>query len=232
MSSTRTFIIDCPVCKAKVAAGEEGRAESTGFDHENGEPWGQRLYVGHCPRCHSLVAGESVQTGFENFDSDEDIWSDAVRIFPNPPKSFASLRIPEVVRDSLAEADRSLQANANVAACAMLGRALEAVCRDILEARGRTSQKTSAPKKKLMLAAGIKELRKKNIIDDRLFEWSQQLHAFRNIAAHPEVTPISRQDAVDLQTFVYAIVEYIYDLSDRYNEFKVRLEKRGKRQKD
>jgi len=32
-----------------------------------------------------------------------------------------------------------------------------------------------------------------------------------------------------LQAFVYAIVEYIYDLTDRYEEFKARLEKRSKR---
>ena len=44
------------------------------------------------------------------------------------------------------------------------------------------------------------------------------------IAAHPddEATAISRQDALDLQAFVYAIAEYIYDLADRYEEFKAR----------
>ena len=103
-----------------------------------------------------------------------------------------------------------------MAACVMFGRALEAVCRDIL-----LDKKDPKPKR-MMLGEGIKELKAKNVIDQRLFDWSQQLQAFRNIAAHPEGTPISREDAEDLQAFVHAIIEYIYDLADRYEEFKER----------
>lgn len=82
-----------------------------------------------------------------------------------------------------------------------------------------------------MLAEGIKRLREAKVIDDRLYEWSQQLRAFRNLAAHPEDITISRNDAEDLQTFVNAIVEYVYDLADRYEEFKERVDARAKRKK-
>lgn len=75
-----------------------------------------------------------------------------------------------------------------------------------------------------MLSEGIKQLREKKIIDERLYDWSQQPQAFRNLAAYPDDTKISREDAEDLQTFVYAIVEYIYDLADRYKDLKKRLE--------
>ena len=74
---------------------------------------------------------------------------------------------------------------------------------------------------------GIKQLREKDYIDSRLFDWSQHLHAFRNLAAHPDSdADITRQDAEDLQAFVYAITEYIYDLADRYEEFKERQAER------
>jgi hypothetical protein len=135
---------------------------------------------------------------------------------------------------SLAEADRALQANANIAACVMFGRALEAVCRDILHRHKPTGPAPAAkvtPKKKIMLAEGIRKLKEIKVIDDRLYDWSQQLHAFRNLAAHPEDVSISREDADDLRTFVYAIVEYIYDLTERYNEFKDRVERRKNKQK-
>ena len=257
-----TFIIDCPWCKAKVAANEKGRAERAYFDDEAGEPTGYRLYVGSCPSCAALLAGESTQVGFAGYDSDDDVWTDVVRVFPKPGRTFSSTRIPRVVTDSLLEADRSLQANANIAACVMLGRALEAVCRDLLEPTVSASLPPPAPlppsppqppsttppvatpasatatpatplpkKKKIMLAEGIRQLKEKKFIDERLYDWSQQLHAFRNLAAHPEDVSISRDDAEDLQTFVYAIVEYIYDLTDRYNEFKNRLEKRNRRKR-
>lgn len=230
---TKTFIVDCHWCKAKVAAEERGRAESSGMTEADGDPFGHRLFVGVCPSCHSLLAGESQQTAFGGYDSPEDEWSDVVRVYPRPPKAFNSYRIPKVVKDSLVEADRSMQANANVAACVMLGRALEAVCRDVL---AREESDKSAPpsvqsKKKITLGEGIKKLRERKIIDDRLYDWSQQLQAFRNLAAHPEDIEISRNDAEDLQTFVYAIVEYIYDLADRYEEFKQRVADREKKKK-
>ena len=171
------------------------------------------------------------------YDSEEDRWSDVTRVYPKPPKTFSSYRIPRVVLSSLKEADRSLQANANIAACAMLGRALEALCRDVLDSdlevtKGASTNATATKsKKKVMLDEGIKKLRDKKVIDDRLYDWSQQLRAFRNLAAHPEDIKISREDAEDLQTFSYAIVEYVYDLTDRYEEFKERLDSQKKRKK-
>ena len=236
-ANQRTFIVDCPWCKAKVAASESGRAERSGYDDDAGEPHGSKVLVGICPSCSSILVGETDQIGFEGYDSEEDRWSDVVRIFPKPPKVFSSFRIPKVVKDSLNEADRSLQAGANIAACVMLGRALEALCRDILDSAPETPSTTTTPvtpakpKKKIMLGEGIKKLRDSKVIDDRLYDWSQQLQAFRNLAAHPEDISISRHDAEDLQTFVNAIVEYVYDLADRYEEFKSRADARAKRKK-
>lgn len=254
-----TFIIDCPQCKAKVAANEEGRAERKYWEGPDGdvEPIGCRIHVGSCPNCRGLLAGMSTQVAFEGYDSDEDQWSDIVRVHPKPVRTFRSSRVPRVVTESLAEADICMQGNANIAACAMLGRVLEAVCRNILEPSPDPSigdfpeidvkaavdsmapsspeippvSARKSPRSRIMLAEGLRKLNEKGIIDARLYEWSKQLHAFRNLAAHAEDVPISREDAEDLQTFVYAIVEYIYDLTDRYNEFKARSDKRANRQK-
>jgi Domain of unknown function (DUF4145) len=230
-----TFIVDCPYCKAKVAAIESGRAEIFIVDEQSGQPYCKMVFVGNCPKCKFILVGESDQVEFKNYDASEDLWSDIVRVYPKPPKAFSSERIPKVVSVSLDEADRSLQAGANIAACAMLGRALEALCRDVLEPKPKKDDTPAAtptkPTKKLMLWDGIRKLRDAKVIDDRLYEWSQQLHAFRNLAAHPEDITISRNDAEDLQTFVNAIVEYVYDLADRYEEFKERVAARAKKKK-
>lgn len=204
----------------------------SGYNDAAGEPYGIALFIGECPSCNSLLAGESHQLEFEGFDSHKDRWSDIVRIHPKPPKTFLSYRIPNAVRVSIAEADKSLQANANLAACVMLGRALEAVCRDLLvpsSSPPQTASLSAMPTKPIMLGEGIRKLKDNGLIDERLYDWSQQLHAFRNIAAHPTDDSISREDAEDLQSFVYAIIEYIYDLTDRYNEFKERIVKKTKR---
>jgi hypothetical protein len=222
--SNPTFIIDCCWCKAKVAAMELGQGTNIGYDPESGDPFGHRLYIGKCPTCGNLLAGESDQTHFPCYNAEYEKWTEIVRVHPMPPKRFRSYRIPKQLSDSLSEAELSLQANANTAACVMLGRALEALCRDILNTHdSKISQSSSVTSKKIMLGEGIKRLRDLNFIDARLFDWSQELHAFRNIAAHPDDFHIERQDAEDLQTFAYAIIEYVYDLAERYNEFKARI---------
>lgn len=229
-----TFIIDCPQCRAKVAAPESGRAEAFGTEDESGIPYGERVVIGKCPRCASILVGQSVQLDFEGLDADQDRWSDVTRVFPKPAKAFSSYRIPRVVTDSLLEAERVMQAQAYTAACVMLGRALEAMCQNILDPPAQSSDpfdplgtsaapQTPAKKKKFIrLDEGIKSLRAKKVIDDRLYDWSQQLRAFRNVAAHAQDVVISREDAEDLQSFVYAIVEYVYDLADRYEQFQAR----------
>jgi hypothetical protein len=213
----RTFIIDCPVCRAKVAAVESGSASRSYYDDDAGEPFSERVQLGKCPICKHILVGHSEQIEFAEVNSDYDRWSDVVRVYPLPPKSFSSIRIPSVVKESLVEADKSLQAGANRAGCVMLGRTLEGLCQDLL-------------KKKVMLAEGIKQLKAKNLIDDRLYDWSQQLRAFRNLSAHPDESVITRQDAEDLHAFVNAMIEYVYDLSDRYDEFKSRADAAKKKQ--
>lgn len=206
----QTFIIDCPFCKAKVAAIEQGSGTYV-YSDDDFEPVGTKLIIGSCPNCRELLVGKTNQIAFEGYEgADRDRWSrNVVRVYPNPQKTFRSLRIPQSALESLSDADRSLQANANIAACAMFGRALEALCRDVLGA-------------KIMLGPGVTMLKDKGFIDERIYDWSQQLRAFRNLAAHPDEISVSKEDAEDLQSFVYAIFEYIYDLTDRYEEFKAR----------
>jgi Domain of unknown function (DUF4145) len=224
------FIIDCPVCKAKVGAEEKGRMQRGGWIDEAGEPWGDLLLMGSCPKCKTYLVGTARQTHFHGFEDEEDVWTDIVRVYPSPPKTFSSYRIPHVVTASLSEADKAIQADAHMAACVMFGRALEAVCRNILIPKDDDDGTTDDKKKNLMLGAGIKQMREKNIIDDRLFDWSQHLQVFRNLSAHPDENfSVSRVDAEDLQAFVYAIIEYVYDLTDRYEEFKQRLARQATR---
>jgi Domain of unknown function (DUF4145) len=250
------FIIDCPVCKRQVVAIQTGHAvrrfrqesgELFGEKLVVGKcPHCQNLLAAHTTQIDftNFLRKEKERQDardsgrFSYYDDDDDnryddkdfdppeIWSRLTRIYPNPTKTFSSSRIPPSVKTSLADADKALQADASIASCVMFGRALEAVCRDVLLTdEEKKAVKVGTKRKRVMLGLGIRQLRDKNIIDDRLFDWSQHLHAFRNLAAHPEddeTLAISRQDAEDLQAFVYAIIEYIYDLTDRYQAFKGR----------
>lgn len=101
----------------------------------------------------------------------------------------------------------------------MMGRAVEGACRHLLKDKIDHGES-------LMLGKGIELLKTHGLIDSRLYEWSKELHAFRNMAAHPDEFEISRQDAEDLLAFTNALVEYVYDLADRYNEFRSRNQKK------
>jgi|SRR4051794_18642360 hypothetical protein len=217
------FIVDCPSCKAKVAAIEGGRSDASGMGDY--EPYAESLHVGKCPSCSTLLAGYRYQLDFGGFDAEEDRWSEIVRVYPEPPTSFSSSNIPSIALVSLGEGERALQVDSNHAACLMFGRALEAVCRDVLTEKNQFGQPIKESiKKNLTLAEGIKLLRQKNIIEARLYEWSQELRGLRNIAAHADDSDtISRQDAQDMKVFVNAIIKYIYDLNERCNEYKARM---------
>jgi hypothetical protein len=227
-----TFLIDSPRCKARVGAENGTYIDRAWFDDDAGEPYGERVIVGKCPTCTVILAGRAEQLTFANYQGeDQDTFGDVVRVYPEPPKVFTSYRIPRPLTQSLTEADRSFQAGANIAACVMLGRALEALCRDVLEKADQAADQPEQKRKRVMLNSGIRELRERKVIDDRLYDWSQSLAAMRNLAAHPEDITVSRQDVEDMRAFVYAITEYVYDLTDRYNEFKEREEEKKKPRK-
>lgn len=57
-------------------------------------------------------------------------------------------------------------------------------------------------------------------IDDRLYGWGKELNKQRNIAAHPDTTPISQREAQYVFDFALAIAEYVYVLTAKFERFK------------
>lgn len=193
------MIIECPYCQASVDAKVIG--SHSAYDPE-ADPAPFKASLLECPRCNnSLLAGQDDPT----FDGH---WDAPARLWPSP-KRFLSWSIPNLVRDSLEEAERCLRASAYMASAVMCGRALEGVCRHF---------KTKSP----YLGGGLKELLENDIIDKRLFQWSQELQKHRNLAAHATDRAINRQDAEDLLEFVVAICDYIFVLNEKFNEFMKR----------
>lgn len=200
-----TFPADCPVCEARVSA------EIIGTDaifEENGRPEYRVCFV-RCPGC-----GRGLLARQEYVDDNEwghHEWSAAVRLWPLPDRE-AHHAIPAIVQVSLDEAHRCRRAGAYTACAVMCGRALEGICVHFGA--------------KSMLAKGLADLRDRKIIDERLFDWGEQLRHHRNIGAHASITDhISREDATDLLEFVGAICDYIFVLSARFDAFMARKSK-------
>jgi Domain of unknown function (DUF4145) len=79
--------------------------------------------------------------------------------------------------------------------------------------------------KKRTLAEALKDLQLQGIIDGTLAAWADALRVIGNIGAHYTGTAVSRQEAEDALAFAEALLDHIYVLRKRFNEFKARLKK-------
>ena len=197
------MLIECNECKAKVDA------EVLSFhEHLHADIFSYRTYLLKCPSCNIALVGESE----EIFNDGEKYWSDVTRVFPSP-RRLIRYGIPEVVSNSINEAERCMQAGAFLATAAMCGRALEGICRHF---------KTKGS----YLGPGLKELKEKGIIDARLFEWGEELREQRNKAAHATEEEMSAEDASDVLSFTYAIIDYVFLLALKFKRFQERKKER------
>jgi hypothetical protein len=191
------MLIECSNCEAKVDA--KVLAEKNIPANEDSDPY-KYLFM-ECPSCHSIMLGgselEPVEDGNWSFRS-------AKRLYPEPPIYFDH-SIPKTARQSLYEAKKCLSVGAYSAAAVMCGRAIEAI----------SISKTTAKS----LADGLKKLKDQNIIDQRLYDWGEALRKERNMGAHANESDISKDDARDVFDFAKAFCDYIYVLSEKYEEY-------------
>ncbi len=123
------------------------------------------------------------------------------------------MSIPETIRTCLLEARKCLHATAYTACVAMSGRAIEAMCRHF-------------ETKKETLFEGLKELHERSVIDARLYQWGDELRKHRNLAAHATGAKFALADAKDLYDFSTAICDYVFVLTQKFEDFKKRQAKK------
>lgn len=202
------MLIECSLCEGKVSTNLLGEKM---FKDEHGQPSSKSVFL-ECVECGSVIVGTCDFVG--DVDDYRD-WSSPIRMWPEGPANL-HYTVPDKIKKSLNEAQKCYT-SATYSACAvMCGKALEGICAD----------KGSPPKS--MLAGGLKFLKDKSIIDQRLFEWGEALRKQRNIGAHAGEDEVTRQDARDVLDFAMAICDYVYELSDKYEEYKARQEKKEK----
>lgn len=199
------MLIECPYCESIV----DGKIIGEHVSIPEDDPFPFKVILLECPVCQSPLLGcqELVQTSI-----DQEEWIDGKRLWPKPTNSSNSL-IPSIVRDSLEEAQKCYNAKAYGACAVMCGRALEGLCKHY-ETRSKN------------IAGGLKELIEKKIIDDRLFQWGEALRNQRNLGAHATNEKITKDDAHDVLDFANAICDYVFVLSNKFEEYVKRQQKK------
>lgn len=194
------MLIECSYCDSKVDA------KILSKHIANNPEWGpdERTYFLECPSCRKALIGVQECYGYDP-SVEEEIWSDIIRVYPSPKRAMHN-EIPEIVRCSMEEAEKCFKARAYTAAVVMSGRALEAIC-----SYYNTSNK--------MLQKGLLELKEKEIIDKRLYEWGEEIRKHRNIGAHASDLKITKDDAEDVLNFIMSMCEYIFVLTVKFQKF-------------
>jgi hypothetical protein len=107
------------------------------------------------------------------------------------------------------EAQVCFESAAYTAAVVMVRRTLEGVCREM----GST---------KRTLAESLKDLQSRGLLDNRLIDWSNALRVLGNEGAHFTGRRVSREDALDAIALCEALLDYVYVLTARFQEFQER----------
>jgi hypothetical protein len=201
----RTLI--CPHCGKPVSAGVKGVAVWSGMG-TNGEGLGPpaEWALVQCSKCRlpSLQVREDYGRGFED--------NEPVFVYPAPQRISSS--VPASLRREWEEARACLDAKAYAACVVMVRRTLEGTCKE---------QGVSGPN----LARSLQKLRSQGLIDGMLAEWADALRKAGNLGAHFKGEAISREDAEDSLAFAEALLDHLYVLRQRFDDFRRRLNERN-----
>ena len=201
------MLIECPRCVARVDARVLGEQTLPATDET--DPY--VYFFLQCPSCEDiLLAGAEADPDPNN----ETGLFELQRLWPKPNETLLGF-VPAITRRAIEDAQKCYSTGVYSACAVMCGKALEAICVE------KTGKKT--------LAEGLKELRNLKIIDDRLFAWGEALRKERNIGAHASEELTTQEDARDILDFAMAICEYVYFLTEKYEEYLERKSKRGKK---
>jgi len=138
----------------------------------------------------------------DGFEADEPRF-----VYPEPRS--LSQNIPDGLRQEWAEARACFDAKAYKATVVMVRRTLEGTCRE----QG-VSERT--------LAQSLKKLEQQSKITGMLVEWADLLRVVGNEGAHYTGRDVTREDAEDSLSFAEALLDHLYVLQKRFDEFKSR----------
>ena len=200
----RAFL--CPKCGEPSKSKVHGRVVS--YDPEAGPPAEFALVQCSHDDCQSPLVQVREDYG-RGFDGDKP------GIYYPAPRRL-SHAIPRALRGEFAEARKCFDAKAYGATLVMVRRVLEGTCAD----QGST---------KHTLADSLKELQTQGKIDGLLAEWADLLRVVGNEGAHCTGYAASVQDAEDALDFTEALLDHLYVLRARFDDFKGRQRNRKRR---
>ena len=123
--------------------------------------------------------------------------------------------VPNLVARAYREAQRAYQVKLYESCVIMCRKCVEAVCSEHGESKG-------------SLPSRLKRLRESGVIDNAIFNWSNELRLAGNIAAHVDSkSQIMEHDAKDVLEFAKALLLYVFELQNRLQTYRKRRSKQN-----
>ena len=195
------IVISCPICEQVIKT-----EEKASFVREEGDiELNEKYILTECLSCRHILLGKKrwFMDTFESgwYHNTETLW-------PSNSDSRDFSSFPEKVKRDLLDAQKCFNNSIYSATAVLCGRALE---RLVKEKAGNYT-----------LYQGLQILKENAIIDNLLFIWAEALRVERNIGAHASEYEVSKEDAQDIIDFTWAIFDYVYRLSDKYQRYMIR----------
>ena len=196
--SPRAFV--CPQCELPALAIVRGMAFWDGWN--KGQTYPESLPTEYalvqCSECHkvSVQIREDFGQGFQD-DKPGIVY---------PAKRSLSRDVPEPLRREFKEAQACFSAKAYEATVVMVRRILEGTCKE------NNVQERN-------LVKSLQKLKADGLIDDKIAEWADALRVLGNEGAHYTGRRVSRDDSEDALAFAEALLDHIYVLRKRFDEF-------------
>jgi len=166
------------------------------FNPDEGPP--SEYTFAFCETCNypSLFLREDV--GSEGgFDDDE-----YFKIYPADERHIGYI-LPQLIRACYDDAVKCELAKIPTACVVMVGRTLEAVCKEYVP-NSQTIYKS------------LEEMKKNGMISTEIFDWAQRLRVLRNAGGHATEINISQIEDTEALDFLQAIIEILYHLRPNF----------------
>jgi hypothetical protein len=161
--------------------------------------------IAECPKCLSVFF---IEDRFSEGPGEYFEYQDTRVLYPIV-SAINEEGIPDNVISSYKEAVQCYSAGLYDSCVIMCGKCLHAICNEF----GVSSKKP--------LNTQLGELHKSGHIDQRIFQWAEQLRLIRNEGAHSP-GPIDRLDALDSIEFLELVMNYLFTLTRRFDALKNR----------
>ena len=186
------------------------------YDHPSNDECPEEYSLALCKACNqvSLFYREDVELIFDKCGEIATFHY----LWPSEPR-FLDFEVPDTVGDSYSEAVEAIKAKLPMSAAAMIGRTLEAVCKDF-----DSSCKT--------IYQGLKLMRDEGALSEELYSWANELRVLRNESAHVTDINVTLDEVNSSMDFLQSLLEIIYKIRPKFKEYSVLRSANKKRQAD